>query len=127
MLFRRAVETRGVNMTESVAGFPGCMIQGRLPLIEAASKKILEKLKMILDKNLKHLISDYKSNLNWVIYTSIWHLDGVAKTIENEKPEIKTPIKNLFLIGDCTKAPGIGINCAINSSRILINILSDKN
>ncbi|MCK5300601.1 MAG: NAD(P)/FAD-dependent oxidoreductase, partial [Thermoplasmatales archaeon] len=59
-------------------------------------------------------------NLNWVIYPAIWHLDGVAKTIENEKPDIKTPIKNLFIIGDSVKATGIGFNCALNSARLLV-------
>lgn len=90
---------------------------------EAKNIKVLEKLKALLDKNLKLLMPDYKSQLNWVIYPAIWHLDGVAKTIDNEKPEIKTPIKDLYLIGDCVKAPGIGINCAINSSKILTDML----
>ncbi len=89
---------------------------------EAKNDEILKKLKNILDKNLEILIPNYKNNLNWAIYPSIWHLDGVAKTIDNKKPDIKTPIENLFFVGDCVKAPGIGINCAINSARIL----SDK-
>jgi phytoene dehydrogenase-like protein len=93
---------------------------------EAKNIKVLEKLKELLDKNLKLLIPDYKSHLNWVIYPAIWHLDGVAKTIDNEKPDIITPIENLYLIGDCVKAPGIGINCAVNSSRILTEILQKK-
>ena len=91
---------------------------------EARDKKILKKLRDLLDKNLKHLIPDFKTNLKWVIYSSIWHLDGVAKTIDNDKPKIETPINNLFLVGDCVKAPGIGFNCALNSGRILAEILS---
>ncbi len=90
---------------------------------EAKSKKTLEKLKEILDKNLEILIPDFHSMLNWAIYPAVWHLDGVAKTIDNIKPEIKTPIKNLYLVGDCVKAPGIGINCAVNSARILEDML----
>lgn len=90
---------------------------------EARDKKTLKKLKNILDKNLEKIVPDYHSKLNWVFYPAIWHLDGVAKTINNKKPEIVTPIKNLFLVGDCVKAPGIGINCAINSSILLKNIL----
>ena len=90
---------------------------------EAKNKKNLENLRRILDKNLKNLIPNYENNLNWSIYPSIWHLDGVAKTIDNEKPKIEAPVENLYLIGDCVKAPGIGFNCAINSARILINIL----
>ena len=48
----------------------------------------------------------------------------VAKTIENEKPDIKTPIKNLFIIGDSVKATGIGFNCALNSARLLVDYIS---
>jgi len=91
---------------------------------EAKDKKILEKLRKLLDKNLKHLIPDYKTDLKWAIYSSIWHLDGVAKTIDNDKPKMESPINNLFLVGDCVKAPGIGFNCALNSGRILSEILS---
>jgi hypothetical protein len=94
---------------------------------EARDKKILYKLRDLLDKNLRYLIPDFNKNLNWVIYPAIWHLDGVAKTIENEKPEIKTPVDNLYLIGDCVKALGIGFNCALNSARILTDILSNSN
>ncbi|MCK4365568.1 MAG: NAD(P)/FAD-dependent oxidoreductase [Thermoplasmatales archaeon] len=90
---------------------------------EAKSKKTLQELKEMLDKNLEHLIPDFRSHLNWAIYPSIWHLDGVAKTIDNDKPEIKTPVDNLYLIGDCVKAPGIGVNCAVNSARILTDNL----
>ena len=90
---------------------------------EAKSKQILIKLREILDKNLKILIPDYKKQLIWAIYPVIWHLDGVAKTIDNKKPDIKTPIKNLYFVGDCVKAPGIGINCAVNSAKTLSEIL----
>ena len=66
---------------------------------EAKSKKTLKKLKEILDKNLEILIPNYHSILNWAIYPTIWHLDGVAKTIDNLKPDVKTPIKDLYLVG----------------------------
>jgi len=91
---------------------------------EAKNKKVLKILKEILDKNLKQIIPDFKKNLNWAIYPAIWHLDGVAKTIDKDKPEIKTPIENLYFVGDCVKAPGIGFNCAINSSRFLTDLLN---
>jgi len=94
---------------------------------EARDKKILEILKQLLDKNIQRLIPDFRSHLRWVIYPAVWHLDGVAKTTDNVKPEIQTPIKNLFLIGDCVKAPGIGINCAINSARICQELISATN
>jgi protoporphyrinogen oxidase len=93
---------------------------------EACDKKILNKLKWALDKNLKRIIPNFHTQLQWAIYPAAWHLDGVAKTLNNEKPEIHTPIKNLFIIGDCVKAPGIGINCAINSACALQEILSSS-
>ncbi len=91
---------------------------------EARDKKTLNKLKEALDKNLERIIPQYHSQLQWAIYPSIWHLDGVAKTLVNTKPDIQTPVENLYIIGDCVKAPGIGINCAINSARIVQEILS---
>lgn len=91
---------------------------------EARDKKILNKLKAALDKNLERIIPQYHSQLQWAIYPSIWHLDGVAKTLVNTKPDIQTPVGNLYIIGDCVKAPGIGINCAINSARIIQDMLS---
>jgi len=90
---------------------------------EAKSRKTLERLKEVLDRNLEILIPNYHSILNWAIYPTVWHLDGVAKTIDNIKPDIKTPIENLFLVGDCVKAPGIGINCAVNSARMLDDMI----
>jgi len=90
---------------------------------EARDKKVLHKLKEALDKNLERIIPQYRSQLRWAIYPSIWHLDGVAKTLMNAKPDIQTPIENLYLIGDCVKAPGIGINCAINSAQIIQEML----
>jgi len=94
---------------------------------EARNPLMLKKLKELLDKNLEVLIPEYKKDLNWTTYPAIWHLDGIAKTIDNDKPDIKTPIENLYLVGDCVKATGIGINCAINSARDLEKILSDDN
>ena len=39
-------------------------------------------------------------------------------------PDVRTPVENLYIIGDCVKASGIGINCALNSARLLIDMLS---
>jgi len=91
---------------------------------EAKDMKTLRCLKELLDKNLEKLIPNFRSRLYWALYPAIWHLDGVAKTIDNIKPSIKTPVENLYIIGDCVKAPGIGINCALNSARMLTDILS---
>jgi protoporphyrinogen oxidase len=90
---------------------------------EARDEKTLKTLRKLLDKNLKVLVPDFRSNLKWSIYPAIWHLDGVAKTIDNVKPDIRTPVENLYLVGDCVKAPGIGLNCALNSVRILMDFL----
>lgn len=90
---------------------------------EARDEKILTTLRNILDKNLSKLAPDFQSKLNWAIYPAIWHLDGVAKTLNNEKPEIKTSIDDLYFVGDCVKAPGVGFNCAINSAINLITMI----
>lgn len=89
---------------------------------EAHNPQMCLKLRELLDKNLGLLIPKYRDNLEWVLYPVIWHLDGVAKTIKNVKPSIRTAVDNLFLIGDCVKAPGIGVNCAISSARILCDM-----
>jgi len=93
---------------------------------EARSKKNLDEFRYILDKNLETLYPNYKKYLNWAIYPTIWHLDGVTKTIDNKKVDIKTPIENLFLIGDCTRASGIGVNCAVKSANILYNTIKNN-
>lgn len=93
---------------------------------EAKDKQMVSNLRKILDKNLSQLIPDYKESLNWALYPAVWHLDGVAKTIDNHKPTITTPIKNLFVIGDGVKAMGIGFNCALNSARLLSEIVQKE-
>lgn len=86
---------------------------------EAKQKEVLQRLKTILDKNLSRLIPEYEKKLNWSVYPSVYHLDGVAKTIDNAKPGIDTPVNELYVIGDGVKALGIGFNCALNSARLL--------
>jgi len=86
---------------------------------EAKDKTVLLRLRNILDKHLSVLIPDFNNQLNWALYPAVYHLDGVAKTIDNAKPSIKTPVENLYVIGDGVKAPGIGFNCALNSARLL--------
>ncbi len=93
---------------------------------EAKHHQTLEQLKNILDAQLENIIPDFRQHLRWAIYPAIWHLDGVAKTIENEKPDIKTPIEHLYLVGDCVKAPGIGLNCAMNSAQLLQDLLKEN-
>lgn len=108
---------------------PGChLIQSYIICSpdEAKNKEFLKKLKNVLDKKLNVLIPGFKNELNWAIYPNIWHLDGVAKTIDKDKPSIKTPVENLYLVGDCVKAPGIGFNCAVNSACLLSRMLDKK-
>jgi len=90
---------------------------------EAKNRKKWYRLKEIIDKYLKKLMPDYEKHLKWAVYNVIWHLDGVAKTIENEKPGVATPIKNLYLVGDSVNSKGIGINCAVNSAEMVNAIL----
>ncbi|MEF8848637.1 MAG: FAD-dependent oxidoreductase [Candidatus Thermoplasmatota archaeon] len=93
---------------------------------ETKHKETLDRLRNILDEKLEEIIPEYKKNLNWVVYPAVSHLDGVAKTIDNVKPSIKTPVKDLYIIGDCVKASGIGINCALNSSFSLKKLMLDR-
>jgi len=86
---------------------------------EAKNKEIMGSLRHVLDKNLARIIPGYEKSLNWALYPAVWHLDGVAKTIDNAKPAITTPIQDLYVIGDGVKAMGIGFNCALNSARLL--------
>ncbi len=95
------------------------LVQSYIICTPKEAKTNVEHLREILDNQLHHLIPEYRSNLDWAIYPAIWQLDGVAKTITDIKPEIKTPVENLYLVGDCVKAPGIGINCALNSAQLV--------
>jgi len=88
---------------------------------EAKNKAKMEELAKIIEKHLEKLIPSYK--MEWCIYSSIWHLDGVAKTIDNEKPGVTTPIKNLYIAGDCVNSKGVGMNCAADSARLIVNNL----
>ncbi|MFO8110242.1 MAG: FAD-dependent oxidoreductase [Thermoplasmata archaeon] len=82
---------------------------------EAVDRKKVEMLIDSMDRHLELLIPDYRDKLLFAIYPSIYHLDGVAKTIYCDKPTSDTPIKNFYLVGDSIKAPGIGMNCAVSS------------
>ncbi len=93
---------------------------------EAKNKRKMEELAEIIEKNLEKLLQNYRRNLEWQIYSSIWHLDGVAKTIDNEKPSVRTPVKNLYLAGDCVESKGVGINCAADSSRLVAEAVENN-
>lgn len=83
---------------------------------EALDKKKVGMLREVLDEKMEVLIPGFRDNLDFALYPTSWRLDGVAKTIENEKPEPVTPLKNLYIVGDCVKSTGIGMNCAVDSA-----------
>ena len=82
---------------------------------EAINKKKVAMLREVLDKKMEVLMPGFRDHLDFALYPTTWHLDGVAKTIDNEKPDSVTPLKNLYLVGDCVKSMGIGMNCAVDS------------
>ena len=90
---------------------------------EARNRKKAETLRDILDRYMEKVVPEYRKKMEWCIYPSIWHLDGVAKTIDNEKPAVATPVKNFFIVGDSTNAKGVGINCAADSANLLMDEL----
>ena len=92
---------------------------------EAKNRDKVCNLAEIIEKNIKKLIPDYEKNMEWNIFSSIWHLDGVAKTIDCIKPDAKTPVKNLYFAGDCTAGKGVGINCSADSANLVIKNLLD--
>jgi len=89
---------------------------------EAKNERKAIELAEIIEKNLQKLLP-FKKHMEWSIHAAIWHLDGVAKTIDNEKPNVATPVKNLYLAGDSVASKGVGINCAADSARLVMEEL----
>ncbi|MBS3773513.1 MAG: FAD-dependent oxidoreductase [Candidatus Thermoplasmatota archaeon] len=90
---------------------------------EARDIATLQRLRNMLDANMERLIPDWRSRLEWALYPSIWHLDAVAKTIDNPKPSVATPLKHFYLVGDSTEGKGVAVNCAADSARLLMDEL----
>lgn len=90
---------------------------------EARDRETLQRLRNILDANMDRLIPGYRDRLEWALYPSIWHLDAVAKTIDNPKPPVATPLRNFYLVGDSTEGKGVAVNCAADSARLLMEEL----
>ncbi|MFO8133125.1 MAG: NAD(P)-binding protein [Thermoplasmatota archaeon] len=90
---------------------------------EARDNATLRRLRDMLDANMERLIPGYRDRLDWALYPSIWHLDAVAKTIDNPKPSVATPLKNFYLVGDSTEGKGVAVNCAADSARLLLERL----
>ncbi|MBC7081102.1 MAG: NAD(P)/FAD-dependent oxidoreductase [Thermoplasmatales archaeon] len=88
---------------------------------EAKSKKKMEELRKIIEKNLEKLIQGKK--IKWYIYSAVRYLDGVAKTIDCIKPNVTTPLKNLYVGGDYVNSKGVGVNCAVDSANLISSIL----
>lgn len=115
-----------MNYTLGIAPKKKCIIQSYAICSpeEAKNRKKMLELKDIIDKNLERLLPNYEKYVEWSIYSSIWHLDGVAKTIDCIKPNVNTPIKNLYIAGDCVSSKGVGMNCAVDSANLIITSLS---
>ena len=93
---------------------------------EARDAAMLRRLRDMLDANLARLVPDWQSRLEWALYPSIWHLDAVAKTIDNPKPSVKTPLEHFYLVGDSTEGKGVAVNCAADSARLLMKELGGQ-
>lgn len=91
---------------------------------EAKQKQTCEALAALIDNNLARLVPSYSSHLDWQIHSAVWHLDGVAKTIDCLKPDVITPVKNLYIAGDCVSSKGVGVNCAADSAHIIIDTVN---
>jgi len=90
---------------------------------EARDPATAARLREVLDRHLTRLVPRWEQHLEWALYPAIWHLDGVAKTIDRPKPDVVTPVRHFYLVGDSTKAKGVGINCAADSARVLMQKL----
>ncbi|HUS98864.1 MAG TPA: FAD-dependent oxidoreductase [Candidatus Thermoplasmatota archaeon] len=90
---------------------------------EAKKMAVMIRLREALDSWMRKVIVDFDTQLVWVIYPATQRLEGVAKSMVNEKPSIETPINNFYLIGDCMKSPDIGVNSAVNSANHVASLL----
>jgi hypothetical protein len=90
---------------------------------EAQDTTVVTRLREALDYWMRKLLADFDEQLDWAIYPATRQLEGVAKSMVNEKPSVETPVDNLYLVGDCIKAPDIGVNCAVNSAKRVADLL----
>lgn len=90
---------------------------------EAKNRSKREELVGIIEKHVADLMPANRRNLEWNIHAAIWHLDGVAKTIDCMKPDVATPVNRLYLAGDCVNSKGVGINCAADSARLVVDAI----
>jgi len=111
-----------MNYLNGVAPHGKCLVQSYVICTpqEARDANKMEELREMVERNLEKLLPGYRKRMDWCIYSSICHLDGVAKTIDNEKPGVATPVKNLYIAGDSVNSKGVGVNCAVDSSRLIM-------
>jgi len=111
-----------MNFLNNVAPPGKCLVQSYVICTpeEARDVRKMEELREMVERNLEKIIPSYRKKMEWYLYSSVCHLDGVAKTIDNEKPEVRTPVKNLYIAGDSVNSKGVGVNCAIDSSRLVM-------
>ena len=102
-----------------------CLVQGYAICAptEARDKSKVALLKEVLDNKLNVLLPGFREHLIFALYPTSYHLDGVAKTIHNIKPESLTPVENLYLAGDGVRSTGIGMNCAVDSALRLADMV----
>lgn len=83
---------------------------------EARDRKIVERLIRALDDRMGSLFPGFREHLEFSLYPTCYHLDGVAKALGQDKPDVSTPVGGLYLVGDCIRSTGIGMNCAADSA-----------
>jgi len=110
-----------MNYLNGVAPHGKCLVQSYVICTpqEARNADKMEELREMVERNIEKIVARYRKKMEWYLYSSICHLDGVAKTIDNEKPGVITPVKNLYIAGDSVDSKGVGINCAVDSARLV--------
>ena len=90
---------------------------------EAKDKKIVLRLIRVLDDKMEALFPGFREHMDFALYPTSYHLDGVAKILGQPKPGPATSISGLYLVGDCVQSTGIGMNCAADSAFRLVKQL----
>ena len=87
---------------------------------EARKREVVNQLIRVLDDKMEMLYPGFRDHLDFALYPTCYHLDGVAKTLDMPKPKNTTPVNGLYLVGDCIHSTGIGMNCAMDSAVRLV-------
>ncbi len=110
---------------ENDEGVPeGKQLLSYLQLLESPkdfeNKELIEEKTRTMEKIIKAIYPNLEENIEWRRVLNLKMIDGIQlntkqtinKRIDNEVPTIK----NLFIIGDATNAPGAGGDIAFNSA-----------